>query len=228
MSKIFRDIQTLPHLNRGKAKPTDAENQKIISQMKGLLDFVTEQSERSDIGKTKEDYQAARTKLLHEIRRELEYITAVSGKVLKGAEEKKVELDHQIEALDKKAGSLDELLKKTKDELKEQKQGFASFRQESKENEHKLNQRAEVLEKNMESLEAELGNSQLQIKKSREENRKILADANRKEEDLVYGDKIIRVFTYELKGRIIWGATAWILSQFLEILRKLSGAHRRS
>jgi len=55
----------------------------------------------------------------------------------------------------------------------------------------------------------------------------LLNNANRKEEDLVYGDKIIRVFTYELNGRIIWGATAWILNQFLEILRKLSGAHRR-
>lgn len=56
----------------------------------------------------------------------------------------------------------------------------------------------------------------------------LLNNANRKEEDLVYGDKLIRVYTYELNGRVIWGATAWILNQFLEILRKLSGAHRRS
>jgi 8-oxo-dGTP pyrophosphatase MutT (NUDIX family) len=54
----------------------------------------------------------------------------------------------------------------------------------------------------------------------------LLNNANRKEENLVYGDKIIRVYTYELNGRIIWGATAWILNQFLEILRKVSGAHR--
>ena len=54
----------------------------------------------------------------------------------------------------------------------------------------------------------------------------LLNNANRKEEDLVYGDKIIRVFTYELNGRIIWGATAWILNQFLEILRKTAGTHR--
>jgi 8-oxo-dGTP pyrophosphatase MutT (NUDIX family) len=56
----------------------------------------------------------------------------------------------------------------------------------------------------------------------------LLNNANRKEEDLVYGDKIIRVYTYELNGRVIWGATAWILNQFLEILRKVCGAHRSS
>ena len=56
----------------------------------------------------------------------------------------------------------------------------------------------------------------------------LLNNANRKEENLVYGDKIIRVYTYELNGRVIWGATAWILNQFLEILRKVSGAHRSS
>lgn len=56
----------------------------------------------------------------------------------------------------------------------------------------------------------------------------LLNNANRKEEDLVYGDKIIRVFTYELNDRVIWGATAWILNQFLEILRKVSGSHHPS
>ena len=56
----------------------------------------------------------------------------------------------------------------------------------------------------------------------------LLNNANRKDENLVYGDKIIRVFTYELNDRIIWGATAWILNQFLEILRKVNGAHHRS
>ena len=56
----------------------------------------------------------------------------------------------------------------------------------------------------------------------------LLNNANRKEENLVYGDKIIRVYTYELNGRVIWGATAWILNQFLEILRKVSGAYHRS
>lgn len=56
----------------------------------------------------------------------------------------------------------------------------------------------------------------------------LLNNANRKVEDMVYGDKIIRAYTYELDGRIIWGATAWILNQFLEILRKVSGAHHSS
>jgi len=56
----------------------------------------------------------------------------------------------------------------------------------------------------------------------------LLNNANRKDENLVYGDKIIRVYTYELDGRVIWGATAWILNQFLEILRKVSGAHHSS
>lgn len=56
----------------------------------------------------------------------------------------------------------------------------------------------------------------------------LLNNANRKEEDLVYGDKLIRVYTYELNGRVIWGATAWILNQFLEILRKVSGSHHRN
>lgn len=54
----------------------------------------------------------------------------------------------------------------------------------------------------------------------------LLKNSNRQEEDLVYGDKIIRTYTFELNGRYIWGATAWILNQFLEILRKASGAHR--
>ena len=53
----------------------------------------------------------------------------------------------------------------------------------------------------------------------------LLNNANRQEEEMVYGDKVIRVYTYELSGRYIWGATAWILNQFLEILRKARGAH---
>ena len=56
----------------------------------------------------------------------------------------------------------------------------------------------------------------------------LLNKSNRQDEDMVYGDKIIRVYTYELNGRVIWGATAWILNQFLEILRKAGGAHRSS
>ena len=56
----------------------------------------------------------------------------------------------------------------------------------------------------------------------------LLNNANRKVDDMVYGDKIIRAYTYELDGRVIWGATAWMLNQFLEILRGLSGAQQSS
>ena len=52
----------------------------------------------------------------------------------------------------------------------------------------------------------------------------LMEKANKKEENTVYGDKIVKVFTYELNGRIIWGATAWILNQFLEVLHSVSGA----
>jgi 8-oxo-dGTP pyrophosphatase MutT (NUDIX family) len=54
----------------------------------------------------------------------------------------------------------------------------------------------------------------------------LLNKANCKEENMVYGERIIRVYTYELNGRVIWGATAWILNQFLDILRGLSGARK--
>ncbi|MDD5495421.1 MAG: CoA pyrophosphatase [Dehalococcoidia bacterium] len=54
----------------------------------------------------------------------------------------------------------------------------------------------------------------------------LMHKAAQKEEKAVYGDKIVKVYTYELDGRVIWGATAWILNQFLEILRAVeSGAH---
>jgi len=45
---------------------------------------------------------------------------------------------------------------------------------------------------------------------------------------MVYGEKIIRVYTFELNGRVIWGATAWILNQFLDILRSVSGARYKN
>jgi 8-oxo-dGTP pyrophosphatase MutT (NUDIX family) len=44
-------------------------------------------------------------------------------------------------------------------------------------------------------------------------------------EDRVFGDKTVSVHTYEIGGRVIWGATAWILSRLFEIIRPLSGAH---
>ena len=42
--------------------------------------------------------------------------------------------------------------------------------------------------------------------------------------DQEFCGKMTKVHTYEIGGRIIWGATAWILSSFFEIIRPLSGA----
>jgi 8-oxo-dGTP pyrophosphatase MutT (NUDIX family) len=44
----------------------------------------------------------------------------------------------------------------------------------------------------------------------------------------VFNGQTIEVHTYETGGRIIWGATAWILSRFLEIIRPINGAHCKS
>jgi 8-oxo-dGTP pyrophosphatase MutT (NUDIX family) len=44
-------------------------------------------------------------------------------------------------------------------------------------------------------------------------------------QDMSFGGKTIKVHTYEIGGRVIWGATAGILSRFFEIIRPLSGAH---
>lgn len=38
-------------------------------------------------------------------------------------------------------------------------------------------------------------------------------------------ERISQTSTFELNGRVIWGATGWILSQFLEVMRFVSGAH---
>jgi 8-oxo-dGTP pyrophosphatase MutT (NUDIX family) len=52
-----------------------------------------------------------------------------------------------------------------------------------------------------------------------------LLDAKREEETGMYGDSDIKVYTYRVNGKVIWGATAWILTGLLNILRKVSGAH---
>jgi 8-oxo-dGTP pyrophosphatase MutT (NUDIX family) len=51
-----------------------------------------------------------------------------------------------------------------------------------------------------------------------------LMKADKKEEDMVFMGVPVRVYTFEVGGRVIWGATAWILNQFLDILRSVSGA----
>ena len=49
--------------------------------------------------------------------------------------------------------------------------------------------------------------------------------STRKEETQVFGGSKLEVVTYQVNGRVIWGATARILSQFLDIMHKFSGAH---
>lgn len=44
-------------------------------------------------------------------------------------------------------------------------------------------------------------------------------------EKQVIGGHTLSIHTYEIGGRIIWGVTAWILSNFFEIVGPLSGAH---
>ncbi len=56
----------------------------------------------------------------------------------------------------------------------------------------------------------------------------LMNKAVQKREDMIIGDKTINVYTFELDGRVVWGATAWILHQFLEILRSVSGAHSKN
>jgi 8-oxo-dGTP pyrophosphatase MutT (NUDIX family) len=48
----------------------------------------------------------------------------------------------------------------------------------------------------------------------------LMNKAVRKSENWTFGDKTIEMYSYELDGRVIWGATAWMLSQLLEIIYK--------
>ena len=56
----------------------------------------------------------------------------------------------------------------------------------------------------------------------------LMDESIKKEENMVYADKLIRVYTFELNGKVIWGATAWILKQFLDIIRMMSGARSKN
>ena len=51
-----------------------------------------------------------------------------------------------------------------------------------------------------------------------------LMKTDKKEEDMVFMGVPIHVYTFDVDGHVIWGATAWILNQFLDILRSVSGA----
>jgi 8-oxo-dGTP pyrophosphatase MutT (NUDIX family) len=51
-----------------------------------------------------------------------------------------------------------------------------------------------------------------------------LMNTRRKEETRVIGEKPFKVYSYEVNGRVIWGATAWILTGLLDIICNSSGA----
>jgi hypothetical protein len=46
-----------------------------------------------------------------------------------------------------------------------------------------------------------------------------------KREVLVLGDQSIDVHYYDINGNHVWGATAMILSEFLEIIRQIEQSH---
>jgi len=52
----------------------------------------------------------------------------------------------------------------------------------------------------------------------------LLNNAVRKSENWTFGDTTIEMYSFELDGRVIWGATAWMLNQLLEIIGSVSGA----
>ena len=52
----------------------------------------------------------------------------------------------------------------------------------------------------------------------------LLYKANVTEERYVFGDEIVQAYSYEYGGRVIWGATARIVQQLLEVWQSASGA----
>lgn len=53
----------------------------------------------------------------------------------------------------------------------------------------------------------------------------LLHKAKRKEERYTFEDEVFVGYSYEYEGRLIWGATAKIVQQFLEVWQSVSGAH---
>ncbi|MDD5398932.1 MAG: CoA pyrophosphatase [Dehalococcoidia bacterium] len=51
----------------------------------------------------------------------------------------------------------------------------------------------------------------------------LMNKAVRKSENYTFGDLKVEMHSYELDGRFIWGATAWMLGQLIEIIGPLSG-----
>jgi len=54
----------------------------------------------------------------------------------------------------------------------------------------------------------------------------LLQDANFKQEHHDMGGQVFAAYTYEYGGRVIWGATAGILHQLLDIWKYVSGAQK--
>ena len=53
----------------------------------------------------------------------------------------------------------------------------------------------------------------------------LLHKAKKKEEYSTFGDDVLVDYFYEYNGKVIWGATARIVQQFLEVWKSASGAH---
>ncbi len=53
----------------------------------------------------------------------------------------------------------------------------------------------------------------------------LLNRAVKKLENWTFGDIKVETYSYEIDGRYIWGATAWMLNQLLEIIGPLNGLH---
>jgi len=52
----------------------------------------------------------------------------------------------------------------------------------------------------------------------------LLHKAKRREERYTFDDEVFIGYSYQYKGRVIWGATAQIVQQFLEVWQSVSGA----
>jgi len=52
----------------------------------------------------------------------------------------------------------------------------------------------------------------------------LLDEANRGEERYTFDDEVLVGYSYEYEGRVIWGATARIVGQLLEVWQSVSGA----
>jgi len=52
----------------------------------------------------------------------------------------------------------------------------------------------------------------------------LLYKANKREEQYAFGNRIFEGYSYEYEGKVIWGATAQIVRQFLEVWQSASGA----